>query len=102
MSEVPLYIGVTSNTGGRVGWSAYMAAVLVVHGRNKKSCTERYSSRFKNNCFAVLRSSSKEGSYLRLVDLCITQLQAESNKEEEEGRNQGLDLERASTSATAC
>ena len=27
---------------------------------------------------------SEEGSYLRLIDLCITQLQAESNKEEEE------------------
>ena len=26
------------------------------------------------NCFAVMRSSSKEGSYLRLVDFCITQL----------------------------
>jgi hypothetical protein len=33
-----------------------------------------FSSRFKNNCFAVLRSSSKEGSYLRLVDFCIAQL----------------------------
>ena len=27
---------------------------------------------------------SEEGSYLRLVDVCITQLYAESNKEEEE------------------
>ena len=27
-----------------------------------------------NNCFAVMRSSSKEGSYLRLIDFCITQL----------------------------
>jgi hypothetical protein len=25
------------------------------------------------NCFAVMRSSSEEGSYLRLVDFCITQ-----------------------------
>ena len=40
------------------------------------------SSRFKNNCFAVMRSSSGEGSYSKLVDVCITQLQAESNKEE--------------------
>ena len=31
-----------------------------------------------------MRSSSEEGSYFRLVDFCITQLQAESNKEEEE------------------
>jgi hypothetical protein len=29
---------------------------------------------FENNCFAVMRSSSKEGSYLRLIDFCITQL----------------------------
>jgi len=35
----------------------------------------------------LLRSIAKqfqEGSYLRLVDFCITQLSAESNKEEEE------------------
>ena len=29
-----------------------------------------------------MRSSSEEGSYLRLVDFCITQLYAKSNKEE--------------------
>ena len=34
----------------------------------------RYSFRFKNNCFAEMRSGSGEGSYLRLVDFCITQL----------------------------
>jgi len=32
-----------------------------------------------------MRSSSEEGSYLRLVDLFIVQFQAENNKEEEEG-----------------
>jgi hypothetical protein len=32
-----------------------------------------------------MRCGSEEGSYLRLVDFCITHLQAESNKEEEEG-----------------
>ena len=32
----------------------------------------------------VRRSSSKEGSYLRIVDFCITQRQAKSNKEEEQ------------------
>ena len=31
-----------------------------------------------------MRSSSKEGSYLRLVDLCITRLYAESDTEEED------------------
>ena len=35
---------------------------------------ERYSSRLENNCFAVMRSTSKEGSYSRLADFCITQL----------------------------
>ena len=29
---------------------------------------------FKNNCFAVMKSGSEEGSYLRLVDFCTTQL----------------------------
>ena len=47
----------------------------------------RYSSRFKNNCFAEMRSGSGEGSYLRLVDFGITQLEAESNNEE---RSTGL------------
>ena len=31
-------------------------------------------TQFKNNYFAEMRSGSKEGSYLRLIDLCITQL----------------------------
>ena len=31
-----------------------------------------------------MTSGSEEGPYLRLVDLCLTQLLAESNKEEEE------------------
>ena len=46
-----------------------------------------------NNCFTVMVCSSEEGSYLRLVDLCITQLQAESNKEEEEGYLSPVPLE---------
>ena len=33
-----------------------------------------------------MRGDSEEGSYLRLVDSCITQLQAESNKEERRRR----------------
>ena len=31
-----------------------------------------------------MRSSSEEGSYLRLADFCVAQLQAESSKEERE------------------
>ena len=33
-----------------------------------------YSSEFKNNCFTEMRSGSKKGSYLGLIDGCITQL----------------------------
>jgi len=36
--------------------------------------SDRYSSQFKNNYFAEMWSGSEEGSYLRLTDLCITQL----------------------------
>jgi len=36
--------------------------------------TDRYSSQFKNNYFTEMCSGSKEGSYLRRIDLCITQL----------------------------
>jgi len=35
---------------------------------------DRYSSQSKNNYFAEMWISSEEGSYLRLIDLCITQL----------------------------
>jgi len=41
-----------------------------------ESCTERYSSQFQNNRLAEMWSDSEEGSYLRLVDCCITQLKA--------------------------
>ena len=33
-------------------------------------------SRLENNCFAGMCSGSEEGSYLRLMDVCITQLSA--------------------------
>ena len=34
----------------------------------------RMVNRLENNCVAVMRCSSKEGLYLRLVDFCMTQL----------------------------
>jgi len=34
----------------------------------------RYSSQFKNNYFTKVFSGSEAGSYLRLIDCCITQL----------------------------
>ena len=33
-----------------------------------------HSSQFKNNCFTEMCSGSEEGSYLRLIDFCVTQL----------------------------
>ena len=38
---------------------------------------ERYSSQFKKNCLAEMWSGSEEGSYVRLIDSCITQLKAQ-------------------------
>ena len=37
-------------------------------------CGGQVVNAFKNNYFAEMRSGSEEGSYLRLVELCITQL----------------------------
>jgi len=39
--------------------------------------TDRYSSQFKNNYVAEMCSGSQAGSYLRLIDSCITQLKAQ-------------------------
>jgi len=63
---------------------------LPVHeGRILPVLTE---GQLKNNYFAEMRSGSEEGSYLRLIDSCITQLKAQGpsrtcneSKEEEEG-----------------
>ena len=52
----------------------------------------RHSSQFKNNYFAEICSGFEVGSYLRLIDSCVTQLRAqgpsrtcnESKEEEEE------------------
>ena len=49
-------------------------ADMPIPDRLKQSCTERYSSQFENNCLAEIRSSFEEGLYIRLIDLCITQL----------------------------
>ena len=44
------------------------------HANTSTQLVVQRSSRFKNNCFTVLRSGSEEVSHLRLVDFCITQL----------------------------
>jgi len=53
------------------------------------STTLRYSSQFKNNHFTEMCCGTEAGSYLRLIDSCITQLTAQGpsrtcNESEEE------------------
>ena len=38
------------------------------YGSQPGSCTDRYSSKFKNNYFTEMCSGSEAGSYLRLID----------------------------------
>ena len=47
-------------------------------------------ARFKDKYFAELWIGSVEGSYLRLIDFCIDQLWAESNKKEEDETRKAL------------
>ena len=51
--------------GGWVCGVGFRLRWVMCEGRG----VERYSSRFKNNGFAVMRNCSKGGSYLRLIDL---------------------------------
>ena len=46
----------------------------VVNPTQSENCTDRCSSQFNNNYFTEMCSGSEEGSYLRLIDLNITQL----------------------------
>ena len=64
---------------------AVRVAVALVVAQNERpvrlgsgmgSCTDRNSSQFRNNYFTERCSGSEAGSYLRLIDFCITQLQA--------------------------
>ena len=45
---------------------------LAIDTVNGRSC--RNDLPFKNNCSAEMWSGSEEGSYLKLIDCCITQL----------------------------
>ena len=38
------------------------------------TCTRGYTSQCKSNCFTEMCSGSEAGSYLRLIDVCISQL----------------------------
>ena len=51
-------------------------------------CTDRYSSRFKNNYFTKMCSDSEEGSYLRLIDVELLNSRLESNNKEKVVLNQ--------------
>ena len=48
--------------GGRFGVSGWQA------WKRRPPAFQAWKCRFKNNCFAVMRSSTEEDSYLRLVD----------------------------------
>ena len=52
---------------GGSSWGGGLPGALFSQPLSSEYGTQ-YRSRFKNNYFAVMRSSSKEGSYLRLVD----------------------------------
>ena len=43
-------------------------------GSHLRVTCDRTSSQFQNNCFTEMCSGPEEGSYLRLIDGCITQL----------------------------
>ena len=76
------------------------AQVISVHSVSE---SHLHSSQFENNHLTEMCIGSDAGSYLRLIDSCITQLQAqgpsrtciESKEEEEEERHlrRGLWLE---------
>ena len=58
---------------------------------HEHAAVEPFGSQFKNNHFTEMYSGSEAGSYLRLIDSCITQLKAQGpsrtcneDKEEEE------------------
>ena len=66
-----------SRTHGRLSDRACeMSAYCARPSRESKSHSETkgHSSQFKNNCMAEMWSGSEEGSCLRLLDCCITQL----------------------------
>ena len=52
----------------------YLLLGCLQGGKNARVEYERYSSQFQKNCFTEMRSGSDEGSYLRHIDGCITQL----------------------------
>jgi len=68
----PRLCKVTANfsevVGGRLAFLAFDHVVLLPHAMLP------IRLRFKNNYFTEMCSSSEEGSYLRRIDICITQL----------------------------
>ena len=54
--------------------SPWREHLLLLHILHPGAPFQRSSSQFKNHHFAAMCSGSEEGSYLRLIDLCIIQL----------------------------
>ena len=59
---------------GSIRRSGLFTKVHQSENSKTESYTDRYSSQFKNNYFAEMWNGSQEGSYLWLIDWCITQL----------------------------
>ena len=55
-------------------WSRVDDYARVSHEHQLSRSLPRYTAQFKNNYSAEMWSGSDEGSYLRLIDCCITQL----------------------------
>ena len=74
-----------------MGW-LHVALTLLIEILELRAVLNWYSSQFKNNRFTEICCGAKAGSDLRLIDSCITQLEAqgpsrtcdESKEEEEE------------------
>ena len=64
MSEVPLHLTVWNAVAS---WNVGLDGVVSVRPAGQ-------GSQFKNNYYTEMCSGSEEGSYLRLIDFCITQL----------------------------
>ena len=73
-----------ASTSGKLVRRSALAALDIAASRSSSfrqlvsstflELTYRNNSRFQNNCFSVLRSGSKEVTYLRLGDICVTHL----------------------------
>ena len=72
--EVPLYRMGSTRVTSLKATGVFRGACHPGGNLEASQFPDRYSSQFKNNYFTEMCSGSEAGSYLRLIDLCITQL----------------------------